>query len=64
MMTLYLEALFDLQESLKKTGINPTCISEGIIQIESNAKINLSPIFLTPVEVKNDKTSKTFKSQY
>ena len=45
----------------KKTGINPTCISEGIIQIESNAKINLSPIFLTPVEVKNDKTSKTFK---
>jgi len=45
----------------KKTGINPTCISEGIIQIESNAKISLSPIFLTPIEVKNDKTYKTFK---
>ena len=45
----------------KKTGINPTCISEGIIRIESNAKMNLSPIFLTPVEVKNDKTSKILK---
>ena len=44
----------------KKTGINPTCISEGIIRIESNAKMSLSPIFLTPIEIKNDKTSKTF----
>ena len=45
----------------KKTGINPTCVSEGIIRIESNSKTTPTPVFLTPVEIHKNKITNTSK---
>ena len=35
----------------KKSGINPICISKGIVRITNNSKTNIAPIFLIPVEL-------------
>ena len=45
----------------KKSGINPTCISEGLVRIHSNSKTNLAPIFLIPVEVEINKACDDYK---
>ena len=45
----------------KTSGINPICISEGVIQLKLNSKDTYTPIFLTPVEIQLDTLNDTFK---
>lgn len=45
----------------KKTGINPICISEGLVRLTSNSKTNLAPIFLIPVEIEINKACDDYK---
>ncbi len=45
----------------KKSGINPTCISEGLVRINSNSKTYLTPIFLIPVEIEINASCENYK---
>lgn len=45
----------------KKTGINPICMSEGLVRLTSNSKTNLAPIFLIPVEIEINKACDDYK---
>ena len=44
----------------RKSGINPICISKGIVRITNNFKTNIAPIFLIPVELEFIKSNDSY----